>query len=185
MITYLNPCWWRPIVSSIDLISPLYKYSLSLSHLDLKSTPKHGNSIPLPPSTAVRVDGNFHGFGDYLCSWRLFVLDTPPKTSIFGHLRVKLICWLEVKDMAGQLTCLKVKAICLIWKTMCFWRSGLITWPLWLNPLSLSFWSQLYMKQHLICDSLIQTYYISKLNKKIKWGKCWKSRRNSVFSGHR
>ena len=38
---------------------------------------------------------NFHGFGDYLCSWRLFVLDTPPKTSIFGHLRVK----------ADQLTC--------------------------------------------------------------------------------
>ena len=32
---------------------------------------------------------NCHGFGDYLCSWRLFVLDTPPKTSIFGHLRVK------------------------------------------------------------------------------------------------
>ena len=32
---------------------------------------------------------NFHGFGDYLCSWRLFVLDTPPKTSIFGYLRVK------------------------------------------------------------------------------------------------
>ena len=32
---------------------------------------------------------NFHEFGDYLCSLRLFVLDTPPKTSIFGHLRVK------------------------------------------------------------------------------------------------
>ena len=25
----------------------------------------------------------------YLCSWRLFMLDTPPKTSIFGHMRVK------------------------------------------------------------------------------------------------
>ena len=25
-----------------------------------------------------------------MCSWRLFVLDTPPKTSIFGHLRVKV-----------------------------------------------------------------------------------------------
>ena len=32
---------------------------------------------------------NFYGFGDYLCSWRLFVLDTLPQTSIFGHLRVK------------------------------------------------------------------------------------------------
>ena len=79
----------KPIGSSIDLISPLEKYSLILSHFDLKSTPNHGNSIPLPPTTTVRVDGNFHGFGDYLCSWRLFVLDKPPKTSIFAHLRVK------------------------------------------------------------------------------------------------
>ena len=78
----------------------------------------------------------------------------------------RLISCLEVKDMAGQLTCLKVKAICLIWKTMCFWRSRLVIWLPWLNPLSLSFWSQLCMKQHLICDSLIQTYYISKLIKK-------------------
>ena len=31
----------------------------------------------------------FHGFGDYLGSWRIFVLDTLPKTSIFGHLQVK------------------------------------------------------------------------------------------------
>ena len=37
----------------------------------------------------MEISMNFHGFGDYLCSWRLFVLDTPPKTSIFGHLRVK------------------------------------------------------------------------------------------------
>ena len=32
---------------------------------------------------------NFHRFGDYLSSWRLFGLDTCPKTSIFGHLQVK------------------------------------------------------------------------------------------------
>ena len=31
----------------------------------------------------------FHGFGGYLCCWGIFVLDTPPKTSIFGHLKVK------------------------------------------------------------------------------------------------
>ena len=47
------------------------------SCLDLKSTPKHGNSIPLPPSTAVRGYGIFHDIsmgleticavGDYLC----------------------------------------------------------------------------------------------------------------------
>ena len=32
---------------------------------------------------------NFHGFGGYLYIWRIFVLDTSPKTSIFGHLKVK------------------------------------------------------------------------------------------------
>ena len=37
----------------------------------------------------MEISMNFYGFGDYLCSLRLFVLDTPPKTSIFGHLRVK------------------------------------------------------------------------------------------------
>ena len=35
------------------------------------------------------ISMNFHGFGDYLFCWRLFVLDTPPKTSIFGYLRIK------------------------------------------------------------------------------------------------
>ena len=37
----------------------------------------------------MEISMNFHRVGDYLCSWRLFVLDTPPKTSLFGHLRVK------------------------------------------------------------------------------------------------
>ena len=32
---------------------------------------------------------NFHGFGNYLSGWRLFVLDIPPKTSLFGCLRIK------------------------------------------------------------------------------------------------
>ena len=91
-MAYLSPSQGRPIVSSIDLISPQEKYSLILSRLDLTSTPNHGNSIPLLPTTAFRVDGismNFHWCGDYLYSWRVFVLDTPPKTSIFGHLMVK------------------------------------------------------------------------------------------------
>ena len=39
------------------------------------------------------------------------MLDTPPKTSIFGHLRVKAAQLSHSEDMAGQLTCLKVKAI--------------------------------------------------------------------------
>ena len=55
------------------------------------------------------------GFGDFLGGWRIFVLDTPPKTSIFGDLRVKADQLSHSGDMAGQLTCLKVKAIYLIW----------------------------------------------------------------------
>ena len=92
MVTYLTPCQWRPIISSTDLFSPLQKYSLILSHLNLKSTPKHGNNIPLPPATVVRVVGNFHEFP---WVWRLSVqlenicAGHTPKTSIFQHLRVK------------------------------------------------------------------------------------------------
>ena len=48
------------------------------------------------------------------------MLDTPPKTSLFGHLRVKADQLSCNGDMAGQLTCLKVKAIYLIWNAMCF-----------------------------------------------------------------
>ena len=38
----------------------------------------------------MEISINFHGFEDYLWSWRSFVLDKPPKTSLFGHLRVKV-----------------------------------------------------------------------------------------------
>ena len=43
------------------------------------------------------------------------MLDTPPKTSIFGDLRVKADQLSHGEGVAGQLTCLKVKAIYLIW----------------------------------------------------------------------
>ena len=59
-MTYLNPCQWRPIVSSIDLTSPVWKYSLKLSCLDLKSNPKHRNSILLSHCTVVKGYGIFH-----------------------------------------------------------------------------------------------------------------------------
>ena len=53
--------------------------------------------------------------------WRLFgqlenICDgNPPETSIFGHLKIKADQLSHGGDMAGQLTCLKVKAIYLIW----------------------------------------------------------------------
>ena len=48
------------------------------------------------------------------------MLDTSPKTSIFGDLRVKADKLSCGGDMAGQLICLKVKAIYHIRKAMCF-----------------------------------------------------------------
>ena len=48
------------------------------------------------------------------------MLDTPPKSSIFGDLRFKADQLSHSGDMAGQLTCLKVKAIYHIRKAMCF-----------------------------------------------------------------
>ena len=49
------------------------------------------------------------------------MLDTTPKTSIFGDQRVNAdqLSYM-VRHMAGQLTCLKVKAIYHIRKAMCF-----------------------------------------------------------------
>ena len=121
----------------------------------------------------MEISMNFHGFGGYLCSWRIFVLDTPLKLPYLDTWRPRLISWLMMKAMAGQSTCLKVKAIYHIWKTMCFWRTRLVICPPWFNPLSLSFWSEIFMKQHLICNSLIQIPYILKLinreNEKSAW----------------
>ena len=37
----------------------------------------------------IEISMNVHGLGGYLCCWRIFVLDTSPKTSIFGNLKVK------------------------------------------------------------------------------------------------
>ena len=50
------------------------------------------------------------------------MLDTPPKTSIFGDLRVKADQLSHSGERAGQLTCLEVKAVYHIRKAMCFWK---------------------------------------------------------------
>ena len=47
-------------------------------------------------------------------------------------------------------------------------RSRLVTWPPWLQTLSLPFWSQLSLNQHNLHASLIQAYCISKFYKKVK-----------------
>ena len=63
--------------------------------MDLKSTPKHRSSIPLPPCTTVRGYGIFHDIsrgletiwvvGEYLC------MPHPLKLPYFGYLKVKAI----------------------------------------------------------------------------------------------
>ena len=84
-MTYLKPCQWRPIVSSIDLISPQQNTHLVYHIWMWKVLQNMGIVFPchlLLQWGLMEISMNFHGFGGYLCSWRLFVLYTPPKTSL-------------------------------------------------------------------------------------------------------
>ena len=54
----LISCWLNLEIGHIDLL-----VSLGLAHLyGPKSTPSHGNSIPLPTPFASSVVGKFHSF---------------------------------------------------------------------------------------------------------------------------
>ena len=48
------------------------------------------------------------------------MLNTAPKTFIFGHLRVKADQLSCGEGYGRAIDCLKVKTIYLIWKAMCF-----------------------------------------------------------------
>ena len=176
-----------PIVCSIDLVSLLGKYSFILSHLDLKSTPKHGNCIPLPPSTAVRIDGNFNEFPWF---WRLSVQlgiicarHTPLNFHIWISKGQDQSADLREKARAKQLTCLKVKPIYHIWENMCFWRSRLVIWPP-LSPSCLLFHFDLELGGVTPNLCWIVDKYIYKINSKSKWKKCVEIQlKNTVFYG--
>ena len=76
----LNSCQWMPILSSIDLYSPLVEILIYFTTFGPEKYSKPWELYSLATATAVRVDGNFHefhGFGGYLCSWRIYVMDTP------------------------------------------------------------------------------------------------------------
>ena len=82
----------------------MWKYFIKLSCLDLKSTPKHRSSIPLPHCTVVRGYEIFHDVSRGLETFWVvgdYVMDTPPKTSIVGHLKVKADQLSHGMDMAG------------------------------------------------------------------------------------
>ena len=64
----------------------MWKYSIKLSCLDMKSTPKHRSTLYCG-NGLWNFPWCLQGFGDFLGGWRIFVLDTPPKTSIFGHFK--------------------------------------------------------------------------------------------------
>ena len=120
----------------------------------------------------MEMSMNFHGFGGYLCCWRIFVLDTPPKSSIFGHLKIKADQLTQGEGYGRAIDLVwRSRPYAYIWKNMCFWRSRLVIWPPWLKSLSLSFWFENFLKQHLICDSLIQNSMYFKINQKRKWEK--------------
>ena len=103
------------------------------------------------------------------------MLDTPPKTSMFGDLKVKADQLSHGGEMAGQLTCLKVKAIYLIWEDMCFWKvkvDHLTT----LAPDTVS--SILVSSLHEATSNPCQPYsglFYFKIYTKYKKKMCWKS----------
>ena len=101
--------------------------------------------------------------GEYLC-WTHH-----PKTSIFGDLRVKADQLSHCGEMAGQLICLKVKAIYHIRKAMCFWKVkvGHLT-TLAPDTVSSILVSTLLEATSKIHASLIQACFISKFYKKVK-----------------
>ena len=152
LITYLSnlfvlpylSTYWRTYLHMWSLLPIIFQYSYTasfsisyvwISHFDV-FRPLVENTH-LFTTFVVKEDGNFHEFP---WSWSLFVIlenilcwTHPLKLPYLDTWRSRLVSWLEVKAMAGQLTCLKVKAICHIWKTMSFWRSRLIIWLPLLN----------------------------------------------------
>ena len=133
------------------------------------------------------------GYGISLMSpevWRLFgwleifVLDTSPKTSIFGDLRVKADQLFCSGDMAGQLTCLKVKGIYHIRKAMCFLKvkvDHLTT----LAPDTVSFIQvSTLLEATPNPHQSYSAYYISNFTEKQNEN-VLEIRRNSDFIGHR
>ena len=143
------------------------------------------------PSTLYHGKGlwifpwRFHGFGDYLGSWRIFVFDTPPKTSIFGHLRVKvdqLSCGkgsgraIDLSEGQGHIPYMESHVLLKV-------RVGHLTT---LAPDTVSF--ILISTLHEATTNLYQPcsgLFYFKINLKCERKKCWKSGENSVFSGHR
>ena len=145
-MTYINALHLVPNIEQIDPFSPPWKYSLCMYYIDSNSIPNHGNSIPLPPSFAVSMDGNFHAFpwlGDYylifdsICAWH---------TTLIYHIwtipRSRLISWLRRKVKIGQLTWCEGQGwawhtplISIYARKWALWRSRLITWPPCLSAL--------------------------------------------------
>ena len=119
-MTYITPQQLVSIIGHIDLVSPLLKIPTYLIHVDPKSTPIHGNSILLPSTFVVRVDGNFHPFpwfGSYLWSWRIFVQDTPLNIPYMDNPRSKLTANLTRRPRLIHRLGLKVKATSIYGRT--------------------------------------------------------------------
>ena len=139
----------------------------------------------LPWWGLMEISMNFHGFGGYLCCWRSFVHDIPLKLPYLDIWRSRPISWLKKRARAKQLTCLKVKAIYHIWKSMCFWRSRLIIWP----PLLNYFYSFILIwnleESHQICAGWFGKYIFTKLIPKVNGKMFGIQLKNTVFYGHR
>ena len=105
--------------------------------------------------------------GDYL------YMTHPLKCPYLDIWRSRPISWLEERARTKQLTCLKVKTIYHIWKSMCFWRLRLVIWPSLLNP----FYSFILIwnleESHQICAGWLGHIYFYKIYSKGEWKNVW------------
>ena len=80
-MTYLTPVSGCPLEAPLTHLSPCRNTHLFYHIWTWKVLQNMGIVFPhhlLPQWRLMEISMNFHGFGCYLCSWRIYVLDTSP-----------------------------------------------------------------------------------------------------------
>ena len=157
--------------------------------MDLKSTPKHRSSIPLPPCTTVRGYGIFHDIsrgletiwvvGEYLC------MPHPLKLPYFGYLKVKAIQMSSGEGtwhVEGQGHIPYMEMHVLLEDSG---RSRLVIWPPCLHSFDsfILIWN--LERSHQICAGYFCKCIFTKLIPKVNGKMFWIQLKNTVFYGHR
>ena len=157
--------------------------------MDLKSTPKHRSSIPLPLCIAVRGYGIFHDIsrgletiwvvGEYLCMphpLKLPYLDTQrPRPFICLTVRA-----LDMSEGQGHTPYMEKNELMEDSR-----RSRLVTWPPCLHSFYPFFMIWNLERTHQICAGCFGKCIITKLIPKVNGKTFGIQLKNTVFYGHR